>query len=107
MAEKKNKYIEQDLEWLRAKVEEMKRYVDNRPIHTLTDRMGYRQVKGGGTMTFLIATIEQQRADLAKCQKEITELLDAISKLEKSEEQKKLLVRGGEELTPMESGEIS
>jgi hypothetical protein len=106
MAEKKNKYIEQDLEWLRAKVDDMKRYVDDRPVSALSDRMGHRQVKGGGLMPFVIATIESQRQDIAKALKEIAEILDAIAKLEKAEEQKKLLVRGGEELTPMENGEV-
>jgi flagellar motility protein MotE (MotC chaperone) len=107
MAEKKNKYIEQDLEWLRAKVDDMKRYVDDRPVSNLTDRMGHRTVKGGGIIPYVIQTIEAQRQDLAKALKEIAEILDAISKLEKAEENKKLLVRGGEELTPMESGEIT
>lgn len=106
MAEKKNKYIDQDLKWLRAKVDDMKRYVDDRPVSLLVDRMGKRATAKGGFIEYPIATIEQQRQDLAKALKEIAEILDAINKLEKAEDQKKLLVRGDEELTPMESGEI-
>lgn len=106
MAEKKNKYIEQDLEWLRAKVDDMQRYVDDRPVSMLKDRMGKRPTAKGGYVEYAIATIEAQRQDIAKAMKEIAEILEAIAKLEKVEEQKKLLVRGGEELTPMENGEI-
>lgn len=107
MAEKKNKYIEQDLLWLRAKVDDMKRFVDDRPVSMLKDRFGYRATAKGGQMEYVISSIETQRQDLAKCLKEIAEILDAIAKLEKAEDQKKLLVRGGEELSPMESGEIN
>jgi hypothetical protein len=104
-ASKKNKYIEQDLLWLKGKLEEFKSYVDSRPFHSLTDRMGVKMTKFG-PCEYVIASVETQRKDLSLSLQEISQLLDAIAKLEEEGEKKKLLVRGNDELTPMESGEI-
>lgn len=103
--QKKNKYIEQDLEWLEAKLEEHKAFIDARPISLLKDRKGTRPSKWGAS-EYIIASIEKQREDLSKALVEYSQILAIIKDLREDTAKKKMLTRGNEELTPFESGQI-
>lgn len=105
--QKKNKYIEQDIEWLEKKLSDHKAFVDARPFAKLKDRYEKKLNKDGLEVNGrLVASIEAQRQDLSKALAEVASLLEAIDKLKTEEEKKKMAIRGDEELTPMESGEI-
>jgi hypothetical protein len=95
MAIKKvSQYDTFSLDWLVNKAEELKQYVDGRPLHLLEDRMAYKETKGGGVIPVVISTIEQQRADLSKAVKDYGEIYNQI-KLLKERDQAKLEKRGG------------
>jgi len=102
---KENKYIGQTIEWLRMQMEQNQAYVDSRPLSALTDRKGYKTIKGQ-QVEYVIATIEKQREDITKAILEVGQIGLAIKALEAEEEKTKLLTRGDEELTPIESGEL-
>lgn len=104
---KKNNYIDQELEWLEGKAEGLRAYCDNNPESSLTDRMGYRETRGGGVMPFVIASIENQIKSIRETYKDYILIIDAIARLREKEDQKKLLVRGTDDLTPMEDGSIT
>jgi hypothetical protein len=102
---KKNNYIELDLEWLETKAKEMKKYVDDRPLDKIVDRMAWKELRGGGRMPVCVATIELQVKGLRETLADYLKLIEAIGKLRETEEtKKKANVRGDQELSPLEDG---
>ena len=95
-----------ELEWLEAKAQKMREFVDSKPITELEDRMAYKETRGGGVMPMIVATIEAQHKDLRETLKDYAILMDAINKLREGEEKKKLTARGDVSLSPMEEGDI-
>ena len=87
-------YVDFELEWLENKAAELKKYVDDRPLHELTDRMAYKETKTGGVLPVIISTIEQQRADLSKAVKDYGEILKIVNDI-REKEAIKLEKRGG------------
>ncbi len=98
MASKKHPYIEMELQWLKQKANEIKKYCDDRPLDQLKDRIG--------TKDRVVAKIEDQIKCIRETLKDYTLLLEAIAKLSEKEEVKKDSIRGGQTLTPFESGII-
>lgn len=107
MATKKVNYIEMELEWLEMKAEELRAYCDANPVTKLTDRIAYKETRGGGVMPMVIATIEQQIKSIRETLQDYIKIIEAVEKLREKEVTKKTLTRGDQELTPIESGEIS
>lgn len=98
MATKKlNSYIEHELKWLDKKAEELKAYCDANPINKLRDRI----VSGR-----LMATIEQQAKCVRDTLQDYAKIIAAIDSLREKEAAKSPQVRGDQELSPMEKGEI-
>lgn len=98
MATKKlNTFIDMDLEWLELQAQEMKDYCDKMKISTLRDRVT------GGKVT---ATVEQQITSKRNTLKDYIEIISAIDKIREKESVKKTSIRGDQELTPFESGEL-
>lgn len=98
MATKKsNNYVEHDLDWLEKKAEELRSYCDSNPISKLKDRI----VSGR-----LMATIEQQVKCIRDTLQDYAKIIEAIDKLREKEAAKAPSVRGDQELSPMEKGEI-
>lgn len=98
MATKKsNSYIEMELTWLDKKAKELKEYCDNNPINKLKDR-----VIGGR----LMATIEVQAKCVRDTLQDYAKIIEAIDKLREKEAAKGPQVRGNQELSPLEKGEI-
>lgn len=99
MATKKtnNNFIGMELEWLEKKAKEIREYC-NKPIHKLTDRLG-----GEGKV---ISKIEDQVKSMRETLKDYILIIDALDKLREKEEAKTPSVRGDQELSPLEKGEI-
>ena len=97
MAKAKNSYINADLDSAEAKLREWKLYIDANPINKLKDRFEGKR---------LIATIETQGKYIQETLKNYLALLEVVNKLREQEEQKQMKVRGSDDLTPFERGEI-
>ena len=98
MATKKNNsYIEHELDWLEKKAKELKDYCDSNPINKIKDRI----VSGR-----LMATIEIQAKCVRDTLQDYAKIIAAIDALREKEAAKGPSVRGDQELSPMEKGEI-
>jgi len=91
---KKNTYIDFELEWLEKKADELKTYIDERPLNGLRDRDFLKQTAKGGVVHMIAATVEQQRADLGKALKDYTEVIAAISQLREQEAKREEMRKG-------------
>ena len=98
MATKKtsNSYIGMELEWLEKKAAEIREYC-NQPIHKITDR------KDGGKV---IEKKENIIKSIRETLKDYILIVEAIDRLREKEEAKSPSVRGDQELSPLEKGEI-
>lgn len=95
-SKKSNSYIEMELEWLDTKASEIREYC-KQPIHKITDR------KDG---TRVIAKKEDIIKSMRETLKDYIYIIEAIDKLRDKEAAKGPSVRGDQELSPMEKGEI-
>ncbi len=98
MATKKtnNTYIGMELEWLEKKATEIREYCDQ-PIHRITDR------KDGGKV---IAKKEDIIKSIRETLRDYILIVEAIDRLREKEQAKGPSVRGDQELSPLEKGEI-
>jgi hypothetical protein len=99
-AKKANSYISAELDWAEAKLLEWRMYIDNNPIHELKDRMDYKEMKNGGMMRTVTASIEQQIKSVQDTMKNYLALLEVVDKLREREEQK-VQLRGDAEVNGM------
>lgn len=106
MATKKVNYIEMELDWLEGKAEELRSYCDSTPISSLEDRFAYRETRGGGAIPIVIQTKEQQIKSIRETLQDYIKIIEAIEKLREKEEIKKTAIRGDQELSPLESGDV-
>lgn len=91
---KKQIYIEAEISWANEKLQQWKEYVDSNPLATLTDRIAYKQMKGGGTMPMVVANIESQIKCIRDTMKEYLVLLEQVNKMRQVEESKQKEARG-------------
>ena len=98
-ASKKGLLIEYELTFLDKKLKELKKYIEAVPFSTLSDRMAYKETKGGGTIPVCIATKEAQRKDLTQALKDYAEILRTVDAMREKEESKKE-ARGAGEVPP-------
>ena len=91
-------YATFSLSWLSNKAKELMDYVDSRPLNLLSDRIAYKETKAGGVIPVVIATIEQQRADLSKAVKDYADISIQIKKLMDDEKLKSIETRGDIEI---------
>lgn len=87
MAIKKN-YINAELDWAEEQLEHWKTYVEDNPIHTLTDRTTWKEIKGKDVQT-IVATLETQGKFIQETMKNYLSLLGEVNKMRLVEEQKK------------------
>lgn len=106
MAAKKQTFIDIELAWAESQLATWKAYVDKNPIDELEDRKDWKELKDGRMMPVVIASIEQQIKSIQDTMKNYLSLLAQVDAMRKQEETKKISVRGDQELSPMESGEI-
>ena len=91
---KKNTYVDFELEWLENKAYELKQYIDDRPLNELKDRDFHKLTKTGGVVHMIAATVEQQRADLARAVKDYAEVIAAIAQLREQEAKREEMRKG-------------
>lgn len=96
MSKKGNSFIEMELEWLDKKAAEIREYCDQ-PIHKIVDRKD-------GART--IAKKEDIIKSIRETLKDYILIVDAIDRLRETEAAKGPSVRGDQELSPFEKGEI-
>jgi hypothetical protein len=98
MATKKqaNSYIGMELEWLDTKATEIREYCDQ-PIHQVTDRKDGQKV---------IAKKEEIIKSIRETLKDYIQIIAALDTLREKEAAKAPSVRGDQELSPLEKGEI-
>jgi len=101
MAVKKTTYINTELDWAEEQLSSWKQYVDANPLHTLEDRIKWKETKAGGAMPMVIASIEAQGKFVQETMKNYLALLEQVEKLREKEEAKVVPVRGGVELGSM------
>jgi hypothetical protein len=97
MALTKKTYINTELEWAETQLEAWRSYVDANLLHTLVDRVQYKETKGGGVMPMIVATIEAQGKFVQETMKNYLSLLEVVDDLRNKEEAKKQ-ARGKEEV---------
>ena len=81
-------YIGAELDWAETKLQQLQEYIDENPIHLLTDRTEIEETKTG-TKVKVIATIETQGKYIQEMMKNYLSLLGEVDKLRSVEEQKK------------------
>jgi hypothetical protein len=96
MAKAKNSFIGTDLEWAEKKLKEWRDYMDANPFNKLGDR----------TIGTTIVTKEVQGKYLQETMKNYLSMLEIVDKLREQESMKVEKFRGGDELSPLENGEI-
>ena len=106
MAAKKTVFVEAELIWAETQLIDWKAYIDDNPMNGLTDREGVRLTAKGGSMPYVIASIEQQGKFLQETMKNYLALLKEVDNMRSQEEAKKQTVRGTQELNMFESGEL-
>lgn len=84
----KTNYINAELDWAETKLQEWQTYIDENPIHTLSDRIEWKETKGG-RVPQVIATIEQQGKYIQDMMKNYLSLLGEVNKMREVEEKKK------------------
>lgn len=89
----KSTYINTELEWAEEQLKSWKAYVDANPMHTLEDRIKWKETKAGGAMPMVIASIETQGKFIQETIKNYLALLEVVDKL-RSLEEAKVEVRG-------------
>ena len=90
--------IEYELEFLEAKLKELKSYIKANPFDKLADRMAYKETKGGGIIPICVANKEAQRKDLTQALKDYAEILRTVDSMRTAEETK-VEIRGKGELS--------
>ena len=99
MAVRKTTYINAELDWAEAQLESWKAYVDANPLHTLEDRIKWKETKAGGAMPMVIASIESQGKFVQETMKNYLALLKEVDVMREKQEAKKVETRGGAELS--------
>jgi hypothetical protein len=86
---KKALLIEYELDFLENKLQELKKYIEDNPFSKLTDRMAWKETRGGGAIPICIANKEAQRKDLTQALKDYAEILRTVDSMRNVEEAKK------------------
>lgn len=90
--------IEYELDFLEKKLQELKEYIEANPFSKLSDRMAWKEVKGGGAIPICIANKEAQRKDLTQALKDYADILRTVESMREKEEAK-IESRGKGEIT--------
>jgi len=88
MAKIKSKFISVELDWAEQKLKNWRNYMDKNPIHKLTDRIVYKELKSG-MVPQIVATVEAQGKYIQDMMKNYLSLLGEVDKMREVEEMKK------------------
>lgn len=103
---KKDNLAEYELDFLDMKLRELKDYIEANPLSSIADRMAYKETRTGGVIPICIANKEAQRKDLTQALKDYAEIVRTVKSLREIEEAKQKQVRGNQNLSPFENGDI-
>ncbi len=98
MPTKKNNYIGEDLDWLEAKAEEIKTFIDNTSYSGIEDRIVDLQTAMGGSNEKVAATKEAIQKSYREALKEYASIIEVINNL-REKEAAKIETRGKQELS--------
>lgn len=99
-AAKKSLLIEYELDFLETKLQELKAYIEANPFSSLSDRMAWKETKGGGAIPICIANKEAQRKDLTQALKDYADILRTVEAM-REKEASKVEIRGSAEMSSM------
>jgi hypothetical protein len=106
MASKKNNYITADLDFAESQLEKWRRYLEENSYDEAEDRKEMQMTKTGGSFYTVVQTKEAIQKSLRDTTKEYLAMVEIVNKLRENEEAKKEKIRGNEQLSPIESGDI-
>jgi hypothetical protein len=86
---KKQIFIDVELDFAEEQLSSWKAYVDANPMHTLKDRISFKETKNGGMIPMVVASIEQQGKFLQETMKNYLALLKEVNVMREAEEAKK------------------
>jgi len=98
MAVSKNTYTSTELNWAEEQLISWKTYIDEHPLHTMVDRIEWRQTKTGA-MPMVVASIEAQGKFIQETMKNYLALLEVVERLREKDDIKKV-ARGNDEVPP-------
>ena len=85
----KKSFINAELDWAEQQLEQWRTYMDDNPIHTLTDRIVWKELKGGLQAPQVVASVENQGKYIQDMMKNYLSLLTEVNKMREIEESKK------------------
>lgn len=97
---KANTYINADLDWAEAQLQQWRDYVDANPIGQLDDRWGKKEMPRGGHTWVVTATREQQIKCVQDTMVKYLQLLEVVDNL-REKAAKKIELRGDAEANSM------
>lgn len=106
MPAKKNNYISTELDWAEEQLVTWKAYIDANPLHTLKDRLSYKETRGGGMIPMVVSSIEQQGKFVQDTMKNYLSLLEIVDKLRQAEITK-MEARGGKTINGGMMGKLA
>ena len=92
-----------EIKWLENRLEELREYIDARPLAKLEDRQGERITKWG-TQSYTVATIEVQRKDITDAIKQYAEISEIVARMRMDQDQNETAIRGGGKLSAIDKG---
>lgn len=101
MAKKQTSRISLELKKFSEKINELQEYLENNKIEALSDRIDKKETKNGGTITTVLASIEDQIKLQLVVMKDLPNMLDSLDKLREKEEKELAEARGSVEINGM------
>jgi hypothetical protein len=98
---KQTNFILEDLDWLEAKLNDMRAYVDNHPFETLVDRTEIVMSAKGTPVIKITANIEAQNRELRAMLKDYLSWLPEINRLRAERADAQMEIRGGGDVPGM------
>ena len=98
MATNKTTYINTELQWAEEQLQSWKEYIDDHPLHTMTDRIKNKSTANGGVIPLVVASIEAQGKFIQETMKNYLALLEVVDNL-RSKEEAKITPRGNVKLS--------
>ena len=85
----KKNYINAELDWAEQQLKNWKEYVEDNPVHLLTDRGVHKELKNGTMVPQVVASIEAQGKFIQETMKNYLSLLGEVNNMREMEEAKK------------------
>ncbi len=89
MAQKKNSFINAELEFAQSQLLTWQKYISDNPIENIEDRMDYKETKNGGMIRTVVQTKEAVIKSLRDTLKDFLSLSEVVDRLRQVEETKK------------------